>query len=119
MARESLGEASKSPRVRWGREEGAQAVEAWRSSGEQLQVYCGRLGLKAERLEYWAKKLSQQRKSKQGPNKTVGRGMEQRPVSFLPVVVREAKSVVERLASEAVSPEWAARFVRALFRGEQ
>ena len=103
---------------RWNAASAKRMLTAWRDSGLGLQAYCEREGLKAERLMYWSKQLE----GRGVKAASVGKDRAPGTPTFLPVVVREQVGAgAQMLRSEQgearaeVCPEWAARFVRALF----
>lgn len=111
MSKETEKKSDK--QIRWTTEQGRQLVEGWRRSGESIAAYCRRLDVDPSRLRYWREIVERSAGEERGSART--------PVSFLPVVVRAASAgrVQAPKKLELVSPEWAARFVRELLRGEQ
>ena len=104
---------------RWNRAAAQRKLAALRDSGLGLQAYGEREGFNAQRLIYWSKKLE----GRGIRAASVGKGQAPCKPTFLPVVVHEqVRGAAQSLRSEPgedraqVSPEWAARFVRALLQ---
>ena len=114
----------------WSEAEGRAAIEAWRSSGETLKAYSVRVGVGESKLQYWRARLNAGAAAKPGSAKARV-GSATGAATFLPVVLRKEEALAAAAISGArrrdehesatrglVEPEWAARFVRALFGSE-
>lgn len=105
---------------RWPREHGRRVVAAWRKSGATIAAFAQAERIRADRLRYWRDALEVEQRAEGGGKR---REDQARPVSLLPVVVREqvaaAKvaigSTAEASGPTQIDPVWLASFVRALF----
>ena len=120
------GEFNRTTKERWTAKDGARVVAAWRRSGLARAEYCKRTGVAGHRLAYWALVDGAKSRPHQGSLKRPKPGVKAR-ATFLPVVVRNTASAQDsQVAGDAggidarwhIDPDWAARFVRALFAAE-
>jgi hypothetical protein len=115
-------------RPRWTEAEGRIAVDAWRRSGQSLDVFSRKSGISTWRLKAWSKRLDSGRPDKPSSSGTVVRGRS-RSIDLVPAVMTSASggtpAVVIRLPDglevevrdERVDAKEPGRLVAELRRG--
>lgn len=94
----------------WSAAQGRAVIEAWRRSGETAPVFARRHRLRANRIKYWAERLSRAEEPTPAvslvPATVVG-------IAELAVVIRAGEATIEL---SSVTPDQIAAIARALAR---
>jgi transposase-like protein len=104
---------------KWRPAQGERVIAAWRASGESMNGFARRHGLKVERIRYWRERVPAGASPK-------ALAKVESPAAFVPVVVRPLQEVRAALAMSAggerieiydtarVDPRWLSQLVQGL-----